>query len=1079
VGRMDDLLAVEAAGQLPPEMQQDLELLRASGEAPAPLNAPATSSDTPAPDDSLVGTFNRRVVQPAIDSVTQLSKLGTPEGLDEVITNEKAKTALAALHVGGTVAAPGLSLALGTAGSVAEYGARKAGASPGLASGIGTATELAPVGVAAVKGIKAGVNWLSSLGTVAEDAPVVAEEASGPVAKAVTAVAEAGAKPELTMVDAAMEEGVKAGATTTREAMQYGLFDDAGRVRPTVAEYSGPTVEGATAHASAELVDAVKAEGVQSAELLASTSAAKDDQRLYHQVAELFETGAIDAPGLTQELADRGLSMPQFVEDYFKPSVRRGARQLQQLSTLRQHLTTLAATDPEAAKAVNALASRGVANRFWDILQKVDDTRRALLISQVKTGVRNAVSQGVAAGTDLLEAGMTGGTTAMRDQLEAVGRAFNNDKSRAVIMQALKYRSDLAAKLGEFEYRPPSYIDDVPILKATLGKFTELTTWVNRYQEDFFRRSVFDATLRQGLRAQGIDVAKALDKPKLIPDALLEHATSRALELTFAQDAPGGLRKVVEGFQLARPIATFVVPFPRYMANAAVYVAKRNPLGLVRLMTAAGRAEAPKVMSEAAVGSMLIGGALSLRYSSYGGEKWYQVKSGDKEYDLRGFAGPFAPYLFAADAIKQVLDTGHVNYKGGDVVEGILSMNRLAGTASTILSWLQGKADDPESWAKGAEKLIGDWIGGFSTPAKNVKDAFAAIGNEEEGKMRDTRGYPLTGATRSNLPVVSTQLPESVDLTTGQSRKNETPILGGVLGLYGHTVHPIEAEMNRLNIAVGDVAPKTGIPKADRELYRRVGKIIAITSPKVIATTAYQRLTPAEQTMAIKGLFRNAREIAKENLKATKPGLAAAVHVSDVLTGDKRALLREQGVDVQSVLQKLIDREPESTDTSSAPPAAAAPAPQAPRAAENTDANLRTAVVVKGKITPQAVEDVASITGVPLPVLQAAVHQESGGQVHIESSQGAKGVMQMLPATFDIWKPQVEAITGRSADVNNPVDNLIGGALMYKKLLEEHGGDVEAAARYYHGGPNVRIHGEKTRAYGTAVADAARRYAGE
>ena len=77
--------------------------------------------------------------------------------------------------------------------------------------------------------------------------------------------------------------------------------------------------------------------------------------------------------------------------------------------------------------------------------------------------------------------------------------------------------------------------------------------------------------------------------------------------------------------------------------------------------------------------------------------------------------------------------------------------------------------------------------------------------------------------------------------------------------------------------------------------------------------------------------------------------------------------------------------------------------------------------------------------------------------------------MQMLPATFEEWRPQVEAITGHQASVDAPFDNLIAGALMYRQLLEEHG-SVEEAARFYHGGPNTRQHGPKTKAYGQIVS---------
>jgi len=737
--------------------------------------------------------------------------------------------------------------------------------------------------------------------------------------------------------------------------------------------------------------------------------------------------------------------------------VSRSGRILQVYSDLAQQL----AKRPGMEEAVGLLRKANKTNRVFDFLDKLNDTRRALLITQVRTGVRNAITQGATAGVDLLEAGLTGGVRGMRDHLESLVRATSRIDSTAEVERLLKVRSDLRGSLGKFEYSAPELLDDVPVLRATIGRLTEWTTAVNRWQEMFFRHAKFNATVRQELRKRGLGPELMNDSAKLDELGILDTAVERALEVTFAAQRPGGINTAMTG--IPKLLLTSIAPFPRYMANAAVFVAKRNPLGLVRLATQAGRQNSRQVFAEAATGTMLLGGALALRFSENAGEKWYEVKAGDKRYDMRGFAGPFAAYLFTAEAIRRKLETGRIGYEGTDWLEGMLSMNRLAGTAATMLAWMKGDLGDQKTQAK-IEALVGDWIGGFATPAANIKDALTLAGREEAGVLRDTRESPLFGPGQSRLPIVGEQLPPRISLTTGAPIKSEAPFVSGFLGLNVRTTNAVEKELNRLDLKQGDVAPKTGIPKADRELYRRVGKIVAAIGPKVVGTDAYARLSPAEQTLALKGLFKNARALAKDHLKATNPSLWAAVVASDKITADQRRLLEERGVDVPAIIQRFVDKSPEGASK----PAQAAPPTPAPGPAASTD----------------MIGDVATVVGIDPAVVRAVVEQESGGDPEAigpktphSGGQRARGYMQLLPSTFEELRPQVEAILGRKADIGNQVDNLVAGSVLYKSLLAEHG-DLETAARFYHGGPNTRIHGPKTENYGRAVAARYEQYAG-
>jgi soluble lytic murein transglycosylase-like protein len=161
--------------------------------------------------------------------------------------------------------------------------------------------------------------------------------------------------------------------------------------------------------------------------------------------------------------------------------------------------------------------------------------------------------------------------------------------------------------------------------------------------------------------------------------------------------------------------------------------------------------------------------------------------------------------------------------------------------------------------------------------------------------------------------------------------------------------------------------------------------------------------------------------------------------------------------DVASALRGEPERiQPDASGE--APPASEPPAAPAPPAA--------TAPAARDDI-----EAVAALVGIPDAYLRSLVERESGGDPEARNpASGAIGLMQILPQTFETVRAETEALLGRPADIRAPLDNLIAGALYARQGLMETGGRVAAAARFYHGGPDVRAHGPRTRAYGEAVA---------
>jgi len=105
---------------------------------------------------------------------------------------------------------------------------------------------------------------------------------------------------------------------------------------------------------------------------------------------------------------------------------------------------------------------------------------------------------------------------------------------------------------------------------------------------------------------------------------------------------------------------------------------------------------------------------------------------------------------------------------------------------------------------------------------------------------------------------------------------------------------------------------------------------------------------------------------------------------------------------------------------------------------------------IERRYTPH-IKEVAKSHGVSPALVKAVIKAESGFDPEAVSSQGAVGLMQVLPET------------ARRVGVSNPHDphsNIVAGVKYLKKLLEMFGGDEALAVAAYNSGPgNVLKYG--------------------
>jgi len=93
----------------------------------------------------------------------------------------------------------------------------------------------------------------------------------------------------------------------------------------------------------------------------------------------------------------------------------------------------------------------------------------------------------------------------------------------------------------------------------------------------------------------------------------------------------------------------------------------------------------------------------------------------------------------------------------------------------------------------------------------------------------------------------------------------------------------------------------------------------------------------------------------------------------------------------------------------------------------------------------------AQKNGVDSTLIKAVIATESAGHVYAQSSQDAKGLMQLIDSTASDMGVK---------NVWNPKENIEGGAKYLRKMLDTFDGNVELAVASYNAGPGtVQKHG--------------------
>ena len=118
----------------------------------------------------------------------------------------------------------------------------------------------------------------------------------------------------------------------------------------------------------------------------------------------------------------------------------------------------------------------------------------------------------------------------------------------------------------------------------------------------------------------------------------------------------------------------------------------------------------------------------------------------------------------------------------------------------------------------------------------------------------------------------------------------------------------------------------------------------------------------------------------------------------------------------------------------------------------------------------QHIQEAAQKYGVDPNLIRGVIAQESKGDPNAGSHKGAKGLMQLMPAT---------AKSLGVSDRMDPRQNIMGGTKYLAQMLKQNGGNVERALWAYNAGPGNLAKGIKpaeTRHYIPAVLNYTNQY---
>lgn len=594
-------------------------------------------------------------------------------------------------------------------------------------------------------------------------------------------------------------------------------------------------------------------------------------ERVMFQIADLIEQnpGAI---ARVPELLKSYDLRPEQLAAYLRDAATKSGRTLGAFGWIGRELRKNAAF--QTAEVQEILGEvREPAPYSWaglmDRFAKLENIRLAAMVSQWQTAVRNAITQTANYGLMVVEDTVDGLAGWKRGQAREVAFARSAEDVHAILRSLTKEgRSELDSILSQMPIESARLLDS-PIADVTLGsRVARFLTTFTRTQEEYFRRLIFDSTIRGQLREQGFNVEgmpSEWDAPMPEIAKAADFAVKRSLERTWAE-TPDYIRGLLQ-FYGKHPWMRLIQPFPRFFfGNALKFIYQYSPAGFFTPETWAKlQAGDTALLTRAAIGTTMLGFATAYRAQPDAPGEWYKIRVGNKTVDTRPFAPLISPYLFAGEMI---LDAGRAargmpaRLESRDLLAFMLGLNRIAGTGLAIFDSVLDKRGNIEAQLRTLKQIAGSYVASFGVPLLMVRDVVAQV-SPEDAKYRDIRGNEFLGPIARNLPFAGRLLPESPGVTRPGTQSVEAPLLGQLTGIRTQTPTPVETELSRLGIRFADVMPpSSGKPDVDRRAKEIEGERLEEIVTRIINRESYKQADDAKKKDTLLTVLANIKNAA-------------------------------------------------------------------------------------------------------------------------------------------------------------------------------------------------------------------------
>ena len=574
---------------------------------------------------------------------------------------------------------------------------------------------------------------------------------------------------------------------------------------------------------------------------------------------------------------------------------------------------------PEILEAMSDLEKFARMPSAWDKVQNgwknLDRVRRGLLVTQLSTAMRNGFSQAARVGMDIPEKAMDY-YLAKLFGMEPKGSPLDGVEQFLKVLQRGESKkiaeTVLEAFPRQYSRMYSTYMSDIEVGKIgqNISKGVDILNTANRFQEFLYRNGIFTASLEQELRKQGMDLVKIIESGALkeIPTEVIEKSVGKALEMTFAESPKyGTIGKKFVDFVTSMPGATFIIPFPRFMINSLKFNFEYSPLGLLKLLSPAERAAFAAgdvhVMSRAIMGSVMLTTAYEIRNSQFAGEKWNELKVGDKTLNMMPY-NPFIIYLFVADIIKKANEGTLYKLTSKDVSMAVLSSNIRAGVGLYALDEVingLSKTGDPQKAADVLKTFGGETVAGVLTPLNQVKELLVGF---DDYIVKEKRTEPFMGPIKEKIPIIEKQLPVLYSATREGPVTRELAALRQMTGAMIKTKNTFEKEIDRLGFSYQEIFHSTGDPEADNSVKKYMGIMAERMVIPFIESQDYKVLTEGQKALVLANLLNEIRSTAKQAAEEENPNLFTRLKLERIPKRE-RMVMEESGFDIKELEKQL------------------------------------------------------------------------------------------------------------------------------------------------------------------------------